>query len=101
MIRHGQIETEQPKDRADQPLGLAQRQPEHRPQRQGRPDRQSRIVGLTATCGAGLRPPGRNRFLREPDGETSPLTQSWRRTPPSSSPGAAASGCGDGERHWP
>jgi hypothetical protein len=35
MIRHGQIETEELEDRADQPLGLAQRQPEHRLERQG------------------------------------------------------------------
>jgi hypothetical protein len=41
MIRHGQIETQEFEDRADQAFGLTERQPEHRPQRQGRLDRQS------------------------------------------------------------
>ena len=75
MIRHGQIEPEEPQDRADQTFSLAQRQPKHRPQGHGRPDRESRIMGLTTTCGAGLCLPGGNRFLREPNGETAPLTQ--------------------------
>jgi hypothetical protein len=63
MIRHRQIEAQQPEDRADQPLGLTQRQPKHRPQGQSRPDRESRIMGLTTTSGAGLCLPGGNRFL--------------------------------------
>ena len=75
MIRHRQIQTQELEDRADQAFGLSQRQPEHRPQRQGRPDRQGRIMGLTASCRAGLGPPGGNRLLREPDREASPLTQ--------------------------
>ena len=75
MIRHRQIQTQELEDRADQPLGLTQRQPEHRSQRQGRPDRQSRIVRLTASCRARLGPPGGNRLLSEPDSQTSALAQ--------------------------
>ena len=75
MVRHGQIEPEQVEDRADQPFGLAQRQAEHRPQRQRRSDRQGRIMGLPAPGRAGLGPPGRDRFLREPDRQATPLAQ--------------------------
>jgi hypothetical protein len=32
-------------------------------------------MGLTASCRAGFGPPGGNRILREPDGETAPLAQ--------------------------
>ena len=32
-------------------------------------------MGLTTACGAGLCPPGGNRVLREPNGETAPLPQ--------------------------
>ncbi|CAA9223036.1 MAG: hypothetical protein AVDCRST_MAG04-716, partial [uncultured Acetobacteraceae bacterium] len=35
MVGHGEIEAEQLEDGADQAFGLAQRQAEHRPQRQG------------------------------------------------------------------
>ena len=38
VIRHRQIQTEELKDRANQAF-LTQRQPEHRPERQGCPDR--------------------------------------------------------------
>ena len=41
VIRGRQIETEELEDRADQAFGLAQGQPEHRPQGQGCLDRQS------------------------------------------------------------
>jgi hypothetical protein len=75
VIGHSQIQTEELKDRADQSLSLAQRQTEHRPQRQRRPDRQSRVVGLTTACCARLSPPGRDRVVREPDGQTSALAQ--------------------------
>ena len=75
MIRHGQIETEELEDRADQPLGLAQRQPEHRPERQGCADRQRRVMRLAASCCTRLSPPSRNGFLGEPDRETASLTQ--------------------------
>jgi hypothetical protein len=41
MIRHRQIQTQELKDRANQAFGLTQRQPEHRPERQGGSNRQS------------------------------------------------------------
>jgi hypothetical protein len=75
VIRHRQIKPQKLKDRANQALRLTQRQPEHRPQRQRCPDRQSRIVGLTTACGAGLGPPGGNRLIGEPDREASALAQ--------------------------
>ena len=48
VVRHGEIETEQLEDGADQPLGLAQRQAEHRAQRQRRRDRQVGVARLAA-----------------------------------------------------
>ena len=83
MIRHGQIEPEEPQDRADQTFGLAQRQPKHRPQGHGRPDRESRIMGLTTTCGAGSTcqatiASSENQTVRLPS------DADWRRTPPNS-----------------
>ena len=41
VVRHGEIEPEQAHEGADQALSLAQRQPEHGPERQGCSDRQS------------------------------------------------------------
>jgi hypothetical protein len=41
MIRHSEIKAQEPENRPDQSFSLAQRQPEHRPQGQGGPDRQS------------------------------------------------------------
>ena len=54
VVRHREIETEQLQDGADQPLGLAQRQAEHGPQRQRRRDRQIGVGGLPAPAGARL-----------------------------------------------
>src|ERR687897_609990 len=51
-IWHRQVEAEQLEDRADQPLGLAQRQVEHRAQCQSGRDCQVRVVRLTARRGA-------------------------------------------------
>ena len=73
MVRHGELEAEQLEDGADQPLGLAQRQAEHRPQRQRRHDRQAGVAGLPARRGARLGAPGRDRLLAEPDCQASPL----------------------------
>ena len=75
MVRNGQIKPEQPEDGADQPFGLAQRQAEHGPQRQGRQDRQGRVVRLAARRGAGHRAPGRDRRLGEPDRQAATLAQ--------------------------
>jgi hypothetical protein len=69
------IQTEELEDRADQPLRLTQTQPEHRPEGQGCPDRQDRVVRLTTACGAGFGPPNGNRLIREPDREASTLAQ--------------------------
>ena len=76
MIRHRQNQAQEPQDRANQTFGLSQREPEHRSQRQGRPDRQDRIMRLAASGRPGLGRPGGNRLLREPDCEASTLTQS-------------------------
>src|SRR4051794_8672739 len=67
MVWHREIEVEQLQDGADQPLGLAQRQAEHRPQGQRRRDRQIRVGGLPAPGGARRGHPGRDRLRREPD----------------------------------
>src|SRR5215218_11177646 len=75
MVRNREIETEQADDGADQPFGLAQSQTEHSFEGQGRRDRQIRVVWLAARRGAGLRLPGRNRRLREPDRQAPALAQ--------------------------
>ena len=54
VVRHREIEAEQLQDGADQPLGLAQRQAEHRSQGQRRRDRQIGVGGLPAPAGARL-----------------------------------------------
>ncbi len=47
MVRDRQIQAEQPEEGADQALGLAQCQTEHRPKGQRRLDRQGGVAGLT------------------------------------------------------
>ena len=75
MVGNREIETEQANDGADQAFGLAQSQTEHGLERQGRRDRQIRVVRLTARRGARLRVPGRDRRLREPDRQAPALAQ--------------------------
>ena len=74
-VRHRQVEAEQLEDRADQSLGLAQRQMEHRAQCQSCRDRQVRVVGLTAWRRPRRRFPGGDGLIREPHGQTAPLPQ--------------------------
>src|SRR3954471_5411135 len=75
VVRHREIEAKQLQDGADQPLGLAQRQAEHRPQCQRRGDRQIGVAGLTAPTGAWLSLPGLHRLGRKPHGQATPGTQ--------------------------
>src|ERR1700741_2646417 len=75
MVWRREIKTEQPKKGCDQPLGLAERQTENRPQRQRRRNRQRRVARLAAARGAGLGLPRRNRCFREPDGQATALAQ--------------------------
>src|SRR4051812_10610163 len=58
VVRDGEIEAKQVYDGADQTLGLAQRQAEHGPERQGCQDGERRIPGLSASGRAWLRLPG-------------------------------------------
>src|SRR4051794_36103084 len=74
-IGHRQVEAEQLEDRADQSLGLAQRQMEHRAQGQSCRDCQVRVVRLTAWRGPRRGFPGGDRLIREPHGQTAPLPQ--------------------------
>jgi hypothetical protein len=53
VIRYGEIKAEHAEDRADQSLGLAQRQAEPGPQRQRGQDRQRRVVRLPARASYG------------------------------------------------
>ena len=69
VVGHGEVEPEQPQDGGDQPLGLAQRQAEHRAQGQGRGHRRIGVARLPATTGARLGLPGRDRLGREPHGQ--------------------------------
>ena len=55
MIRHGQIQSEQARDRACKSFGLTQRQMEDEPQRQHQFDRHVRVERLAAA----RRPPRR------------------------------------------
>ena len=75
MVWRREIKTQQPKDRCDQPFGLAERQAEDRPQCQRRRDRQRRVTWLAAARGAGLGLPRRNRGFRKPDGQAPALAQ--------------------------
>ena len=75
VVRHREVEAKKGDDGADQALGLAQRQAEHRTQRQRRRDRQSRVAGLPTPRGARLGFPGRDRLLGEPHRQAAALTQ--------------------------
>ena len=75
MVRHREIEAKQLQDRADQPLGLAQRQAEHHTECQGSGNRQIGVAGLTAPTGAWLSLPGLYRLGRKPHGQATPGTQ--------------------------
>src|SRR5467141_2761557 len=75
MVWRREIKTKQPKKGCDQPLGLAERQAENRPQCQRRRDRQRRVARLAAARGAWLGLPRRNRRFREPDGQAPALAQ--------------------------
>jgi hypothetical protein len=75
VVRHREVETQQLQEGADQPLRLAQRQAEHRPQGQRRRDRQRGVARLPATAGAGLGAPRLNRLRREPHGQAAAGTQ--------------------------
>src|SRR5690349_6430374 len=67
VVGHRQVQPHQRQERADQPLGLAQRQAEHRAQRQGGLNRQGRIARLPARRGPRCSPPRLDRLLSEPD----------------------------------
>jgi hypothetical protein len=75
VVGHGQVEAEQAEDGADQALGRARGQAEHRPQRQRRQDRQRRVVRLAARRGAGLGAPGGDRRVGGPDRQAATLAQ--------------------------
>src|SRR3954470_546375 len=75
MVRHGESETKQADDGADQAFGLAQGQAEYGLEGQRRRDRQRRIVRLTSGRSAGLSVPGRDRRLGEPDRQAPTLAQ--------------------------
>src|SRR3954447_2341583 len=75
MVGNRESETKQANDRTDQAFGLAQSQAEHGLERQGRQDGELGIPGLPAAGGARLRPPGRDRLLREPDRQAPTLAQ--------------------------
>ena len=99
MIRHRQIETEELEDGADQAFRLTQRQAEHRPQRQRRPDRQSRVVRLTAPV---VRGSARQAAIASSENQTVRLPR-WRRLASYSAQLVTRCRCfgmGDGKRHW-
>ncbi len=73
VVWHGQVETEQSDDGADQPFALTQRQAEHRPQRQRHRNGQGRVSRLAASRGAGLRLPRGDCRVGEPDRQAAAL----------------------------
>jgi hypothetical protein len=75
MVWNCQIQAEQPEERADQALRLAQCQMEYRPQGQRRLDRQGGVTELAITGGAQRRPPGLDRRFGEPHCQTTAGTQ--------------------------
>jgi hypothetical protein len=71
LIRHQEVKTEKADERADQIFGLAQREVEHRPERQRRQNGQWRIPWLAAPVRPRLGPTGGiasslNRTVRSP-----------------------------------
>ena len=75
MVGHREVEPEQGEDGGDEAFGLAQRQAEHGPERQGRRDRQGGVARLPAPAGARLGLPGLDRLGREPHGQAAPGAQ--------------------------
>jgi hypothetical protein len=75
VVGDSKVEAEQADDGADQPLGLPQRQMEHRPQRQPGQNRQRRIMRLPARRGPAFCIPTRNRLLAEPHRQAAELAQ--------------------------
>src|SRR5258705_987809 len=75
MVWRREIKTKQPKNGCEQPLGLAERQAENRPQRQRCRDRQRRVARLAAARGTWLGLPRCNRCFGEPDSQASALAQ--------------------------
>ena len=75
VVRHRQSEAKQSDDGADQPFGLAQRQAEHRPQRQCRGNGQGRVARLPAPGVPWLGLSGRDGRVGEPDGQTATPAQ--------------------------
>jgi hypothetical protein len=70
-----QIKTEQADDGANQAFCLAQRKPEHRPERQRRQNGQRRIPGLASPVGSRLGPPGCDRLISKPHRQAAALAQ--------------------------
>src|SRR5215212_3535852 len=75
VVRNREIKAEQAHEGADQAFGLPVRQAKHSPERQGRQDGELRIPGLAASGRARLSPPGCDRLVGEPDGQTSTLAE--------------------------
>jgi hypothetical protein len=73
--RDREIKTERADERADQTFGLAQREVEHRPERQRLQNGQRRIPWLAAPVRPRLGPPGGNRLLAEPHRRIATLAQ--------------------------
>ncbi len=70
VVGHGEVEPEQAHDGADQPFGLAQGEPEHRPQGQGSQDGETRVGRLPTPGRPRLGLPGRDRLRGEPHRQT-------------------------------
>jgi hypothetical protein len=99
MVGDGEVEAEQAEDEADQPLGLAQGQAEHRPQRQGRSDRQGGVVRLPPRMVRGSAfqaaiASSLNHIVRLPRWRSAASYAGQLVTR------CAAAGCGAGGRHW-
>src|SRR5271165_2123178 len=75
VVRHREVKPEQTDDRADEPLGLPQRQAKDHAYRQRRGDRQGRIVRLAAWRGSRLRSPRLDRLVGKPNGQAAPPLQ--------------------------
>jgi hypothetical protein len=75
VIGNGQVDLQQPYDRGDQPLALAQRQSKHRPQGRHSFDGEIGIVTLTARRCSRLRLPACHRVGRKPEGKVSAISK--------------------------
>ncbi len=99
VVGDGEVEPEQFHDGADQPFGLAQGEPEHRPQGRGGQDGHAGVGRLAAPCRPGLGLPGRDGLVGEPHRQAPAPAQAGVILTPVRDLEPLPGGCGGDGRH--